>query len=96
MACHGAKPARPDCTTAASHSSSQTKKRYGWLEIHLGEFFNERRENDRLRISLKEAEPDRWKAGLVVEGWHYETPNFNFVKFVSYQYYALLSKILNI
>ena len=53
----------------------------------MGEFFNEGRENDGLRISLKEAEPDRWKAGLVVEGWHYETPNFNFVKFVSYPWF---------
>ena len=39
-----------------------------------------------LVLTLKEAEPGRWKVGLVVEGWHYETPNFNSVKFVSYRY----------
>ncbi|KAM3730755.1 hypothetical protein ACB098_12G110200 [Castanea mollissima] len=40
----------------------------GWLEIDLGEFFNEGGQDDELQIRLMEVEDGGWKSGLIVEG----------------------------
>ncbi|WCJ44645.1 F-box family protein [Euphorbia peplus] len=40
----------------------------GWLEIELGEFFNEKGEDGELEMSLKEVKRLNWKRGLLVQG----------------------------
>ncbi|XP_023928957.1 putative F-box protein PP2-B12 [Quercus suber] len=50
------------------HISRPKRRKDGWLEIELGEFFNEGGQDDELQIRLMEVEVGRWKSGLVVEG----------------------------
>ncbi|KAM3682950.1 hypothetical protein ACB098_12G110000 [Castanea mollissima] len=50
------------------HNSHPKRRRDGWLEIKLGEFFNEGGEDDQLQIRLMEVEAGTGKSGLIVEG----------------------------
>ena len=50
------------------HISCPKQRKDGWLEIELGEFFNEGGQDDELQIRLMEVEDGRWKSGLIVEG----------------------------
>ncbi|KAJ4775576.1 F-box protein [Rhynchospora pubera] len=45
-----------------------TERQYGWLEIKLGEFYNEEGIDMEVNISLMEIEGGRWKRGLIVQG----------------------------
>ncbi|KAK9993799.1 hypothetical protein SO802_023502 [Lithocarpus litseifolius] len=49
------------------HISCPKRRKDGWLEIELGEFFNEGGQDDELQIRLMEVE-GVWKSGLIVEG----------------------------
>ena len=40
----------------------------GWMEVELGEFFNDGGENGEVRMQLTETERLNWKSGLIVEG----------------------------
>ncbi|XP_057459276.1 F-box protein PP2-B10-like [Actinidia eriantha] len=40
----------------------------GWMEIELGEFFNDGGENGEVRMRLMETKRGNWKSGLIVEG----------------------------
>uniref|UniRef100_A0A7N2MKA4 F-box domain-containing protein n=1 Tax=Quercus lobata TaxID=97700 RepID=A0A7N2MKA4_QUELO len=50
------------------HASHPKQREDGWLEIELGQFFNEGGENDELQIRLTEVEAGNVKTGLIVEG----------------------------
>lgn len=40
----------------------------GWLEIELGEYFNERGEEGELDMSMMEVKGGNWKGGIVIQG----------------------------
>ncbi|KAJ4955528.1 hypothetical protein NE237_012311 [Protea cynaroides] len=40
----------------------------GWMELKMGEFFNERGEDGEVEMSLKEVKVLWWKSGLIIEG----------------------------
>ncbi|KAL7177423.1 hypothetical protein ACSBR2_030730 [Camellia fascicularis] len=44
------------------------RRKDGWMEIELGEFFNERDNDREVEIKLMEHEHLNWKSGLIVEG----------------------------
>ncbi|THG23912.1 putative F-box protein PP2-B12 [Camellia sinensis] len=44
------------------------RRKDGWMEIELGEFFNERDNDREVEIKLMETEHLNWKSGLIVEG----------------------------
>ena len=50
------------------HASRPKQREDGWLEIELGQFFNEGGENDELQIRLMKVEAGNVKTGLIVEG----------------------------
>ncbi|KAL4596012.1 hypothetical protein ACB092_12G133200 [Castanea dentata] len=50
------------------HTSRPKQRNDGWLEIELGQIFNEGGEVDELQFGLKEVEVLRCKSGLIVEG----------------------------
>ncbi|KAK9993798.1 hypothetical protein SO802_023501 [Lithocarpus litseifolius] len=50
------------------HTSRPKQRNDGWLEIELGQFFNEGGEADELQFGLKEEESLSMKSGLIVEG----------------------------
>ncbi|XP_065637184.1 F-box protein PP2-B10 isoform X1 [Quercus suber] len=50
------------------HTSRPKQREDGWLEIELGQFFNEGGEDDELQIKLMEVEAGTHKTGLIVEG----------------------------
>ncbi|KAM3682954.1 hypothetical protein ACB094_12G109400 [Castanea mollissima] len=50
------------------HTSRPKQRNDGWLEIELGQFFNEGGEVDELQFGLKEVKVLWGKSGLIVEG----------------------------
>ena len=50
------------------HNLHPKQRKDGWLEIKLGEFFNEGGEDDQLKIRFMEVEAGTVKSGLIVEG----------------------------
>ncbi|KAF9611186.1 hypothetical protein IFM89_027500 [Coptis chinensis] len=40
----------------------------GWMEIELGEFYNDRGEDGEVKMTLEEVKNGDWKSGLIVEG----------------------------
>ena len=50
------------------HTSHPKQRNDGWLEIELGQFFNEGGEADELQFGLKEVKCLSVKSGLIVEG----------------------------
>ncbi|PSR98454.1 F-box protein [Actinidia chinensis var. chinensis] len=40
----------------------------GWMEVELGEFFNDGGENGEVQMRLMETKRGNWKSGLIVEG----------------------------
>ncbi|XP_050254495.1 F-box protein PP2-B10-like isoform X5 [Quercus robur] len=50
------------------HTSRPKQRNDGWLEIELGQFFNEGGEADELQFGLKEVKCLSVKSGLIVEG----------------------------
>nr|POE54729.1 f-box protein [Quercus suber] len=50
------------------HTSHPSQRKDGWLEIKLGEYFNEEGTDYELQIRLLEGESRQWKRGLIVEG----------------------------
>ncbi|KAJ4943998.1 hypothetical protein NE237_000166 [Protea cynaroides] len=44
------------------------KRGDGWMEIQMGEFFNERGDDGEVEMSLKEVKFPWWQFGLIVEG----------------------------
>ena len=50
------------------HTSHPSQRKDGWLEIKLGEYFNEEGKDYELQIRLLEGESRQWKRGLIVEG----------------------------
>ncbi|KAG0454149.1 hypothetical protein HPP92_025453 [Vanilla planifolia] len=44
------------------------RRRDGWMEVLLGEFYNENGEDGEVDMSLKEVRGGRWKRGLIVLG----------------------------
>lgn len=40
----------------------------GWMEIELGEFYNDKGDDGQVEMMLKETEQLHWKSGLIVEG----------------------------
>ncbi|KAJ3691514.1 hypothetical protein LUZ61_020678 [Rhynchospora tenuis] len=45
-----------------------TERQYGWLEVKLGEFYNEDGIDGEVNISLTEIKGGHWKNGLIVQG----------------------------
>ncbi|KAD7477441.1 hypothetical protein E3N88_00577 [Mikania micrantha] len=43
-------------------------RRDGWLEIELGEFYNEKGQEGKLDMSMMEVKGGNWKAGLIIQG----------------------------
>ncbi|GMI94213.1 phloem protein 2-B10 [Hibiscus trionum] len=59
----------PVPTTAASDDDQYPKARGdGWLEIELGEFFNDGCNDGELEMSVLEVKGGNWKGGLIVQG----------------------------
>ncbi|XVF30376.1 hypothetical protein REPUB_Repub16aG0052100 [Reevesia pubescens] len=54
--------------TRASDDQYPKAREDGWLEIELGEFFNEGCIDGELEMSVWEFEVGHWKAGLVIQG----------------------------
>ena len=50
------------------HTSRPKQREDGWLEIELGQFFNEGGEDDELQIKLMEVKANTGKTGLILEG----------------------------
>ncbi|KAM4069709.1 hypothetical protein ACB094_12G110000 [Castanea mollissima] len=50
------------------HTSRPKQRKDGWLEIELGQFFNEGGEDDELQVKLREPSNGAQKTGLIVEG----------------------------
>ncbi|XP_030933937.1 F-box protein At2g02240-like [Quercus lobata] len=50
------------------HTSPPSQRKDGWLEIKLGEYFNEEGKDYELQIRLLEGDSRQWKRGLIVEG----------------------------
>ena len=50
------------------HTSHPSQRKDGWLEIKLGEYFNEEGKDYELQIRLLEGDSRQWKRGLIVEG----------------------------
>ena len=50
------------------HTSQPSQRKDGWLEIKLGEYFNEEGKDYELQIRILEGESRQWKRGLIVEG----------------------------
>ncbi|XP_042501084.1 F-box protein PP2-B10-like [Macadamia integrifolia] len=44
------------------------KREDGWMEIEMGEFFNERGEDGEVEMTLMEVKGGHWKAGLIIQG----------------------------
>ncbi|XP_042501121.1 F-box protein PP2-B10-like [Macadamia integrifolia] len=44
------------------------KREDGWMEIEMGEFFNERGEDGEVEMSLMEVKGGQWKSGLIIQG----------------------------
>ncbi|KAF8369753.1 hypothetical protein HHK36_032223 [Tetracentron sinense] len=40
----------------------------GWMEIEMGEFFNDRGEDGEVEMSLTEVKDGNWKSGLLIQG----------------------------
>ncbi|KAK8568883.1 hypothetical protein V6N13_106764 [Hibiscus sabdariffa] len=59
----------PVPTTAAGNDDQYPKARGdGWLEIELGEFFNDGSADGELEMSVMEVRGGHWKGGLIVQG----------------------------
>lgn len=41
---------------------------YGWLELELGEFFNEAGDDGAVKMELRETQGEHWKKGLIIHG----------------------------
>ncbi|KAF8394144.1 hypothetical protein HHK36_020350 [Tetracentron sinense] len=55
--------------TASEREGQHPKERVDrWMEIEMGEFFNDRGEDGEVEMSLTEVKGCNWKAGLVIEG----------------------------
>ncbi|KAF7847814.1 hypothetical protein BT93_L2548 [Corymbia citriodora subsp. variegata] len=68
-------PARPAPTTAQAepalaegNGNHPKERRYGWLEIELGEFWTRDGEDGEVEMSVLETKGGNWKGGLIVEG----------------------------
>ncbi|KAD7477437.1 hypothetical protein R6Q59_007208 [Mikania micrantha] len=44
------------------------RRQDGWLEIELGEFYNEKGQEGELDMSMMEVKGGNWKAGLIIQG----------------------------
>ncbi|XP_050230273.1 F-box protein At2g02240-like [Mercurialis annua] len=59
----------PVAAGPSGESENGPKKRGdGWVEVELGEFFNENVNDEELVVSVLEVKQGNWKSGLVVEG----------------------------
>ncbi|KAF8402068.1 hypothetical protein HHK36_013020 [Tetracentron sinense] len=54
--------------TTSRRQELRTERGDGWMEIEMGEFFNDRGEDGEVEMSLTEVKGGNWKAGLIVEG----------------------------
>ncbi|KAJ4956851.1 hypothetical protein NE237_013634 [Protea cynaroides] len=60
---------KPEETEADSRPEGVPKERKdGWMEIKMGEFFNERDEDRMVEMSLMEVDDYNWKSGLIIQG----------------------------
>ncbi|XVF41560.1 hypothetical protein PTKIN_Ptkin01aG0289400 [Pterospermum kingtungense] len=59
---------QPSVATRASDDQYPKTRADGWLEIELGEFFNEECIDGELEMSVLEVEAGHWKGGLVIQG----------------------------
>ncbi|CAI9780490.1 unnamed protein product [Fraxinus pennsylvanica] len=44
------------------------ERRDGWMEIELGEYFNDNGDGGDIQMQLRETEKLEWKSGLIIEG----------------------------
>lgn len=44
------------------------RRQDGWLEVELGEFYNEKGQEGELDMSVMEVKGGNWKAGLIIQG----------------------------
>ncbi|XP_043703760.1 F-box protein PP2-B10-like [Telopea speciosissima] len=49
-------------------SEVPNKREDGWMEIEMGEFFNEKGEDGELEMTLMEVKGGNWKGGLIIQG----------------------------
>ncbi|KAF8394142.1 hypothetical protein HHK36_020348 [Tetracentron sinense] len=60
---------RLPASTSREREGQRPKERGdGWMEIEMGEFFNDRGEDGEVEMSLKEVKSGHWKSGLVIQG----------------------------
>ncbi|XVF30375.1 hypothetical protein REPUB_Repub16aG0052000 [Reevesia pubescens] len=59
---------QPSVPTTASDDQYPKAREDGWLEIELGEFFNEGCIDGELEMSVLEVKAGHWKGGLVIQG----------------------------
>ncbi|PIA36202.1 hypothetical protein AQUCO_03400249v1 [Aquilegia coerulea] len=45
-----------------------SERKDGWMEIELGEFYNDKGEDGEVEMGLSEIKSGHWKAGLIVQG----------------------------
>ncbi|PIA34410.1 hypothetical protein AQUCO_03800193v1 [Aquilegia coerulea] len=57
---------RPPTFLISTHFPSE--RRDGWMEIELGEFYNDQGEDGEVEMSLSQSKSVHWKAGLIVQG----------------------------
>ncbi|KAJ4969194.1 hypothetical protein NE237_015895 [Protea cynaroides] len=69
---HAMRPQEPVVDTADQQPQQDRQipkeRGDGWMEIELGEFFNEKGENGDVEMSLMEVKGGNWKGGLIIQG----------------------------
>lgn len=54
--------------TGSAHLNGPKMRQDGWLEVELGEYYNERGEEGELEMSLMEVKGGNWKSGIIIQG----------------------------
>ncbi|KAF8394143.1 hypothetical protein HHK36_020349 [Tetracentron sinense] len=58
----------PSSTSREGEGQRPKERGDGWMEVEMGEFFNERGEDGEVEMSVKEVKGGHWKSGLVIQG----------------------------
>lgn len=57
-----------DAVPPPSKENGPKLREDGWLEVEIGEYFNEDREERELEMSVMEVKGGNWKSGLIIQG----------------------------
>ncbi|XP_010241131.1 PREDICTED: putative F-box protein PP2-B12 [Nelumbo nucifera] len=59
---------RPPMLEGRQEAQYPQERQDGWLEIEMGEFFNDRGEDGEVEMNLMEVKGGHWKCGLIIQG----------------------------